>query len=292
MYFIRTVEAGQAVAHHFSQGRQFGRARAKKAMHHASRLAVREYNRRLARRNLTNILNANFLPGDGHVRLHYWTENKPTAVQAMHLWDVFTKAVRRACAKAGIPFRFVHALGLGERGAMHHHVVVNKDACGIVARLWKHGAKHIDPLYDWQNYQGLAWYFCGQDKNENPEDKKLWEIWGKGYSCSRGLVRPPEKTETVDADEWEKYPDPGPGRLVDINSLDVGESPVTGREYLYFITLPLPAPPWRMSAARREEWAEQEQAKNAALVKWKIDKLHRQLEERRKAWALERGEAC
>lgn len=290
MFKIKTWQAGASRAVHKSQTGDFGRARTRKGMNQTSRLAVREYNRRLARWLLTLILNTNFLPGDGHMRLHHWKYAKPTPEAAMHMWDVFTKQVRRACKRAGVPFKYVHALGLGERGAMHHHLVVNKEAEPIAAKLWrKYGHTHTDHLYEWQNYQGLAWYFCGQDKGENPEDKKEWTIW-KGYSCSRNLERPAEDTRMAAEEKWEKYPEPTEGYIIDVKSLDIGESPVTGREYLRYIELPLDV--GGRKGLEREQFVAGEQARNKAMVEVTVDALYVALEERRRLWAVRDEDAA
>lgn len=291
-FYEKRWEAGESVAVHQSHSPAMGRARVKSPAQEKSRPAVREYNRKRARWECTNIMNANFIPGDYHGRLHHRADAKPDPETAMRRWKKFCEAMRAACRTAGIEFKYIHALGMGERGAIHHHVAINREARPLAEALWHHGRAHFDPMYDkrgdrgvpMRNFQKLAFYFCGQDKGENPDDRKQWLICGKGYSCSKNLLRPQADRAFVQDEEMPKYPKPDEGYIIDAESLDVGENPVTGKLYLYYIMLPMRLAPG-VKAAERERWEKQLAALNAADVRFVMDEKYGELEERKKQWA-------
>lgn len=285
MHHKKTWRAGASIAVHNSHSPRMGRARVRGEARGVSRLAQQEYNRRQSRLALTLKINHNFLHGDLNVVWkHSNRERDWTPEEAAQAWRTAVKELRKRAADAEVPLRWIHALAVGVRGALHHHIIMNREMAGLLAGVWLHGSVHYEPLWPKQNYQGLAWYFCGQEKGENPNDARMYWIYGNKYSTSRNVVKPEYEAEALEADSWERYPDAEPGYEIDINSLDVGENPVNGKPYQFYIMLPARPAPSRLSAEKKLEWAERERAKNAALVKWKLDKLYAELEERKLRW--------
>lgn len=290
MYHQKTWQAGVSVAVHKSASPRMGRVCAKKNACGKTRAAVKAYNDRLSERKLTMLVNENFLPGDGNVVLRYAPGQKPSPEQAARYWKKCAEAMRAMAAAGGVEFKFIHAIALGERGAMHHHLIVNRECIPFLAACWKRGSVHVEFLYDKRNYQKLAKYFCGQEKGENEEDPKAIYIHGNKYSASRNLRRPEAETEVVEDAEMEKYPEPEAGYLIDVDSIELGKNPVNGKPYQFYIMLPLAAPPASLRKVQREAWLEREQVKNRAEVRWKVDRLLLRQEEKERQYAAEAWE--
>lgn len=283
MYYKKTWVAGAAVAVHNSYAPRMGRAALKDEKKAASRPAVQRYNDKIRKRKLTNVVNANFLPGDGHLVLGISKGLFLSADEAMKLRDKFFREMRTEAKKAGVAFKYIHAMAVGERGALHHHLIVNREVIALARLCWPYGSVNVGFLYDNRNYQKLAKYFCGQDKGENSEDPRAIRIYGNKYSTSRNLIRPEAEVEALDAVEWEKYPEAIEGHIIDPASIDIGENPVNGKPYQYYIMLPVQVPRG-LVGKKKEDWIEKERVKNAAEVRWLIDRLSLELEAKRLKW--------
>ncbi len=285
MYYKKTWEAGASVAVHEGHAPSIRRITPKQAALAKSRAAVKAYNDKISKRDLAIKINENFLPGDGNVTLVYRRDERPMPEMAVQHWRKFRKDVRAAAKAAGVPFRWVHSIGVGVKGAIHHHLIVNKECLPLLAQHWPYGGVHVEFLYDKRNYQKLAKYFCGQEKGENPDDPKAVHVFGNKYSTSRNLRRVEPTHEIATGDDWEKYPDASEGRVVDIDSIDLGKNPVSGAPWRFYITLPLQAPK-SYTYRQRQEWLEREAAKNKAEVRWKVDKLLQALAEKERTCPL------
>ncbi|MDL2214482.1 hypothetical protein LJB76_02850 [Clostridia bacterium OttesenSCG-928-O13] len=286
MYHRKVWHAGVSVAVHNSHSPRMGRALVKADACRRSRAAVEAYNHKLAERRLALLLNENFLPGDGHVVLGYWKDFRVTAQEGAAIWREFMKNLRGAAKAAGVPLKYVHALAVGERGALHHHMILNREALGLVKGLWAHGGVNLAFLYDKRNYQKLAKYFCGQEKGWSDEEGKNLPaivIHGNKYSSSRNLVRPEPEPSVVEGEAWEKYPAPEEGYVIDPDSLDAGKNPVSGKPYQFYIMLPVEAPRG-LSDKKKADWCERARVMNAAEVRWKMDKLYAEMERKELLW--------
>lgn len=291
MYFRKTWKAGVSIAVHNSYSKRMGRALVKQGSHGKSKPAVAAYNAKVAIWNLTMLLNENFLPGDFHLVLKHFVNRMPTVDGSAALWAEFMRGMRAAARKARVPFKYVHAFAVGERGALHHHMIINREMMPFVAQLWPHGSRNFSALYDSRNYQGLAVYFCGQEKGENPDDPRGIYIHGNRYSTSRNLVKPQPEPKAVEAEQWQKYPKPAAGYVIDENSLSVGTNPVTKKPYQFYIMLPVRVP-MQLTGSKREAFIQRERAQNAALVRWKLDRLYEAAEEREREWQAVKEEGC
>ena len=96
-------------------------------------------NTRQAERKLRILMNANFGYGDYHLELDYIRKKgQPdrTKEQMRKDIDVFLRECRKEYKKAGLELKYIHVMEIGERGARHHHLVINKIDTEILQRCW------------------------------------------------------------------------------------------------------------------------------------------------------------
>ncbi|MFV0350835.1 MAG: hypothetical protein ACK5JF_00790 [Oscillospiraceae bacterium] len=205
------------------------------------------YNNKMSKWKLCNIMHANFSPGDAHVvYLHDPQKQKdgkkrPNVEWAAKELEKAKRKLRDKLKADGKKFKFISATAIGERGALHHHIVMNVSDLKLLQSVWPHGAVSVKALYSSGNFAGLAKYFCGQGKGE---DGGAIEIFGKGWSCSQGLKRPAPAYKKIDKNFWREPPEVPRGYLIDPLSIDAGVNPITDAPYLFYraIKIPIPKP--------------------------------------------------
>ncbi len=65
----------------------------------------------------------------------------------------FLRSLRTECKKAGTELKYVHVMEIGEKGARHHHLIINNIDIKVLTKLWKFGRPHIHPLDDSGQYE-------------------------------------------------------------------------------------------------------------------------------------------
>lgn len=206
-----------------------------------TREAVKRLQTKWAIKKLRRLMNANFGYGDFHLVLDYIREKgKPdrTKEEMKHDIQVFLRECRKQYAKQGIPFKYIHVMEIGERGARHHHLVVNKIDTAILQQAWYkaypgHNRIKVFPLDDSGNYAKLAAYFVKYSSEHlNDEDR----LQGKRWAASRNLIRPVTKKRVITHREWfRSEPIPKRGYYVDPDSVEMGiDDEHFGYEYFRF----------------------------------------------------------
>lgn len=153
-----------------------------------------EINRRIAERNLTRILNANFGKDDWYVTYSFAKDKRPASPEAFRaIVKRFLRALRKVYKAAGVPFRYVWVAEMGERGAAHVHMVQSGISLEQIRRIWSYGYMTVKPMDPSGSYWRLANYFIKySDKTMRTEGR----LQGKRYNCSKNLRHPkPEKTK-------------------------------------------------------------------------------------------------
>lgn len=189
----------------------------------------KKINSRNSERKLRQLLNANFEEGDIHLILDYIrVEGEPdrTAEEMRHDIDIFLRECRKEYRKAGLEFRYVHVMEIGERGARHHHLVVNRIATEILQKCWNKAYKKQNKIKAFNldnsgNYAKLASYLVKYtDKHRKKEDGALQK---KRWNASKNLKRPePEIKVISERDFFRTEPKPIKGYYVDKGSVCVG----------------------------------------------------------------------
>ncbi len=210
------------------------------------------YNDELAIRRLTRILNENFGPDDWFITLHYERNNRPATLEAAKTQlKYFLRKLSRRYKNSGIELKWVKTTAYGERGALHHHIVVNKGVdIKRITSLWqthiKASLKARPPeyrgLYDTGEYSSLAAYIFNQAEKSVPPSEDFAEPYGvKHWTCSRNCKIPqPEKPQVIEDIKWKEPPIAWAGYFIDTDSIKADINPVTCRPYLFYRMVKLP----------------------------------------------------
>lgn len=205
--------------------------------------AIKRYNEEQAIRKLTRILNDNFIPDDWFITLHYQNHNRPKTLEAAEeQLSLFIRKLRALYKKYNVELRYVKRTAFGDRGAVHHHIVVPK---GIpiqeINRLWMDFVKatfgarppEYRSLYNTGEYSSLAAYMVRQKSGNNPYTKK--------WIGSRNLKKPlPESDKYIEDIKWSEPPVAKAGYYIDTDSIRAGCNPINGRPYLFYRMVKLP----------------------------------------------------
>ena len=96
-----------------------------------------QINDRQLEKKLTRIINANFDGDSWYITLTYKTENRPKDAEELkrHIRE-FLKKLRKVYKQEGRELKYIETAEVGERGAMHIHILVNDIDTRKIARLW------------------------------------------------------------------------------------------------------------------------------------------------------------
>lgn len=272
MYQQRIYRAGKTVAVHktYSKKHDPGFRREKGAGYTPDAMA--EYNRKIQEREVANLAHKNLRPGkDIHLNFTYRQDNRPPPEQAKRDLNRAVDIMRREMQKRGLEFKFIKAMGVGVRGGLHLHVMTNCTDPEILSKAWPYGGIYTEPLFKNGNFAPLAAYFVGQKKEAGKAEIKIIGRW----SCSRNMVRVDPLVKNIARFSWREPPEAPKGYMIDVDSIDAGENPVTGIPYLFYRMLEIPPLRNPMSRKAWEEHETEERKKNRKAV--------------RDAWAKEYG---
>ena len=218
-----------------------------------SREAVIKNNDRLAVKNLTRLMNANFYPGDIHLTTTY-AGDPPTVEEAKKEISNFKRRLKREYEKRGKEFRWIEVTEY-KNHRIHHHMLVPYLETEAIAKQWKRGHIWTSTLDRSRNYKQLAEYFVKETtktmRTPGSETKQRW-------SASRNLVRPIVKREMIEPRAMYQKPKAIKGYEVIQESVHTYTHPFTGidhLEYMMIATDPVPRlKTWRNgSVVKRDE---------------------------------------
>lgn len=173
---------------------------------------VERQNRDNRERKVWRLILRNFKAGDYHLILTYRKEERPeTFEEGTRCLREFLGKMRKEYKRAGIPFKWIAVTEQGEKGALHHHLIVeNRDyiatkmvqnqmtgkvearPCGtdmLVRLLWTRGRPQFSMLDD-GDYRQLAAYITKAKTKQKPDGRHNRVC----YSRSRNLIVPqPER---------------------------------------------------------------------------------------------------
>ena len=84
-------------------------------------------------------MNANYGYGDYHVVLDYIRvkgEEPRSREQMRKDINVFLRELRKEYRKAGKELKYIHVMEIGEKGARHHHLVINQIDTKTLQECW------------------------------------------------------------------------------------------------------------------------------------------------------------
>ena len=194
---------------------------------------VAKVNLRNAIKKIRRLMKNNFTSDDFHIVLTYSRENRPTPKEAKKILRNWKDRVKRAYAKEGIDFKWIETTEYQNK-AIHHHLVVNEcngKAIQIIKKQWKDGHVRLSPLWDDEDYDGLAEYLVKETmKTRKDPDSAKKQI----VSHSRNLKPPVCVIKRISAKSWRKEPKPLKGYYIDKNSLFELTDEVMGHRYQYY----------------------------------------------------------
>ena len=200
-------------------------------------------NTRQAEKKLRRLINANFTGADYHVVLPYIHKRgeEPRSREDMRE-DIakFLRTLRKAYKAAGQELKYIHVAEIGQKGARHHHIIINHIDTSEIVKAWPHARAQIFPLDSSGQYAKLAAYLIKYtDRHVGADDES--ELQGKRWNCSRNLKRPETRKRIISSRAWYRetpaVPKKYKGRYeIDADSVAVGvhSSEYYGYGYMRF----------------------------------------------------------
>lgn len=199
----------------------------------ATQVAQEVINRMAAERRLRLLINENFGPGDWHMTFTYRREERPKDRDEMDKdrRSLIAK-IRRAYRKEGKELKYIYVAEIGERGAHHHHIVLNAEVDPkILQKIWKKGWVRFSLLDNSGQYRRLAAYLIKYSERNRKEPGALQK---QRYIPSRNLRQPKEEIQIMKRKDFSKDPRVPKGYFLEKGSEREGVSALTGyrfREY-------------------------------------------------------------
>lgn len=204
-------------------------------------------NEQRATDRLTRILNENFVPDDWWVTLHYEKYNRPKSYAAASaVLQRFIPKLKKLYAENGVELKYVKCTAFGERGGVHHHLVLPQGvSTRLISKLWKEHIKasiearppNYTAMYSTGEYSGIAAYIIGQKQYQDGEQEKYVRKWTASRNLKKPKVEPPEEVNQI---KWQEPPTPWTGYYIDQDSIRAGCNEVNGRPYLSYRMVKLP----------------------------------------------------
>lgn len=188
-------------------------------------------------RELRRIMELNFGEGDWHVTLTCRPEERPDKEEAPKVIRSFRDKLQRAYKKQGWELKYIITCEIGERGAVHWHMIVNNmhnqetSTPTLIRKLWARGRPYFSPLDDSGEYQKLAEYIVKEAEKRISAEETVEKL---SYMPSRNLIRPTVKEEKVDAAKWSRQPRVPEGWYLEADSLINGVNKFTGLPYQHY----------------------------------------------------------
>lgn len=176
---------------------------------------VKKNNEKQAVKKLFRLMVNNFTADDHHVVLNYASETRPDAEGAKKAISKFLRKMRTWYKKQGLEFKWIMTTEYKSKN-IHHHIVLN-GADGVsraIQKIWRSvggGGCHFTPLYEDQDFEGLAEYFV---KETNKTFSEEGNPFRQRAQHSRNLKKPVEKKRILKSAEWAKDPSI-PARLME-----------------------------------------------------------------------------
>lgn len=188
---------------------------------------VQRNNDRLAVKELTRKLNANFSHGDLHVTCTYAVA--PDRPQAKKDREALIRKIRKEMNSQGKELKYI-AVTEFENKRIHHHLVINAIDIATLERLWDKGWIKVTALDESGQYSKLAEYLIKETQKTFREEGSVYK---RRYSCSGNLIKPQVTRVEVDPSELFEDPQPEEGYYIDYERRY--EHPVTGLEHLEYM---------------------------------------------------------
>lgn len=196
--------------------------------------AQKKVNERRAKLKKQRIIRANFQKGDLWLTFTYKKENRPESIEAAKKdRKNFLDRLRKELQKLNCEFKYVCSTEIGEKGGVHHHLIMKPCDTSILSKVWKLGGVHIEYIYS-EDLDRLARYMTGDDTE--PDERKRHSVVLESWSSSRNLIVPEVIKERIHSRTFSKNPKPEAG--YEIKDLQNGINS-WGYEWQSYILVPI-----------------------------------------------------
>lgn len=193
----------------------------------------KKINDRLAEKKLRRLINENFTEGDYHLVLSYKRDKGEPYREAEDMKEdirKFLRTLRREYKIRGQDLKYIHVSETGQRGARHHHLIINEIPPAVIQKCWPHGRIHVNPLDRTGNYRDLAAYLVKQTSKAIKTEE---ELQGKRWNSSKNLRHPEPEKRIITERAWYRSEARVPAKykgkyVIDPDSISIG---VTSPEY-------------------------------------------------------------
>ena len=209
-YVKRTTKAGKTIEVEYYYTANYNKRGGKRADKiKPTKEEQKKVNTKQAERKLRLLMNENFGYGDYHLVLDYKrVKGHPdrTKDEMKKDMQVFLRECRKLYKQEGKEFKYIHVMEIGERGARHHHLVVNQIDTKLLQQAWYkayegHNRVKVFPLDDSGQYADLAAYFI-KYSDKHLRDDNGNRLQGKRWAASKNLRRPEPVYEIITARSW------------------------------------------------------------------------------------------
>lgn len=264
-----TTIAGKTIIRNLkvSSGNHTGKRKEKRMI---TKESVKRNNFRLAVRNLTILINANFYENSSHFTLTYKTD-VPSKEEAANKLKNFLRKLRRKFKSIGDELKYIVVTEY-ENKRIHHHIVINTTDTELINATWNCGFVHSTQLDSSGNYKKLAEYLIKETEKSFRNDDSVSK---QRYSPSRNLYRPITKREYVSDKELFEDPKPLEGYYIPKDEIRRFEHPVTELPHLEYIMIAEDKPrrykTWpRGKAVKIREWFKVNHVEEQEIWEWEF----------------------
>ena len=119
-YIIEVVQAGKTIEVMKYYSSRYGKRGIKRGKRqNLTKEEQIKVNKRAAEKKLRRLINENFQEGDTHLVLDYRKERRPAGRKQMREdADDFLREMRKLYKRHGIPFKYIHVMEIGKKGAL------------------------------------------------------------------------------------------------------------------------------------------------------------------------------
>ena len=195
MYLRKTVETPWCIFRYQYHAARYGKKGKRRGNIFKSSEIQKAINKKIASQKRLWLICKYFSRDDYFLTFTYRRSERPENIDmAMRMMSKALQKLARKLKAKGIKLSYFHTCERGERGGVHHHVLIkNRFAIGDLfnADIWPYGKVIYEEVYS-KGVVRLAEYFVKGD-SESSEKK---------YSQSRDLITPKPKVEVIKSDGW------------------------------------------------------------------------------------------
>jgi len=233
---LETIFAGGVIFQRKIEKRRRGKGETRMPKANPTPEAVKKLNFRNSVRTLLIKLLHNFMPGDYHLVCTY-RGLPPTKEEARDNIRGMKRRMRTKYKANGEIFKWIETTEYKNK-RIHHHLVVNAGiSISDIQAMWEeYGSVHVRVLRKDRDWRKLAEYLVKETQRTFRDP----DAYGRHrYTCSRNLTMPEVFETSIPYSELGEEPKPLPGYYIDRDSIYCGQNPITEREYMEYIMLPI-----------------------------------------------------